>query len=82
MERHRGDHQRHHELQHPNFNQHHPDQNQFNNHNHSHYNYDSNQQMSGEANEPFIGGLFRPNGRKRGRFHSSGSLSLMQSHSL
>ncbi|KAL9360289.1 hypothetical protein Peur_048412 [Populus x canadensis] len=69
MERHRGDHQRHHELQHPNFNQHHPDLNQFNNH--SHYNYDSNQQISGEANEPFSGGLFRPNGRKRGRFHSS-----------
>ncbi|KAL3604408.1 hypothetical protein D5086_005267 [Populus alba] len=27
--------------------------------------------MSGEANDPFSGGLFRPNGRKRGRFHSS-----------
>ncbi|KAF9688181.1 hypothetical protein SADUNF_Sadunf02G0170400 [Salix dunnii] len=69
MDRHRGDHQRHHEHQHSNFNQHYPDQNQFNNHNH--YNYDSNQQMSGEANEPFSGGLFRSNGRKRGRFHSS-----------
>ncbi|KAJ6686731.1 RNA BINDING PROTEIN [Salix purpurea] len=69
MDRHRGDHQRYHEHQHSNFNQHYPDQNQFNNHNH--YNYDSNQQMSGEANEPFSGGLFRFNGRKRGRFHSS-----------